>query len=169
MKGRRDRDERGAALVEFGIVVVLLFTLLFGIAEFGVSYDRYLGVRTASREGARQGAVGTFGSTTNCGINGTAASANTQTRSLICLTKSRSGLGNDVRVAITVPSYAPGAALVVCVQYRLRSITGLFGPMLNNKVVQSDVQIRIEEPVSPGLQSTSELSPNGGAIPCAVS
>lgn len=169
MRLRRPRDERGASLVEFGLVGVLLFTLLFGIAEFGVSYDRYLAVRQGSREGARQGTVGTFGTTDTCGITGAAASASTSTRQLICLTKARTGLGNDVRVAVTVPSYAEGEPLAICVQYELSSVTGLFSPFLDNRIVRSDVQMRIEDVAASALETTSETAPNGGSISCAVS
>lgn len=165
----KNRRQRGVALVEFALVGSLLFSLLFGIAEFGVSYDRYLAVRSGSREGARQGTVGTVGSDSSCGINGSAASANLNTRQLICLTKARAGLGNNTRVAITVPSYAEGKQLVVCVQYELSSITGLFAPFLDGRIVQSDVQMRIEDELPTALQSTSETSPSGGSIPCAVS
>lgn len=166
---RRRRDERGAALVEFGLVSVLLFTLLFGVAEFGIAYDRYLGVRQGSREGARQGIVGTVGSDTSCGINGSATSASQTTRQLICLTKSRTGLGDDVRVAINVGTYAQGEPLVVCVEYQLQSVTGFFGPFLDDRVVRSAVQMRIEDTLAVALQSTSETSPSGGSITCAAS
>ena len=165
----RRRPERGASLVEFGIVSLLLFTLLFGIAEFGISYDRYLGVRSGSREGARQGAVGTVGTNDSCGINGPAATANLTTRRLICLTKARTGLGNQTRVAINASSYVPGGDLVVCVRYPLASVAGLFSPVLNGRVVQSDVQIRVEEVVSPVIQTTAETPPHGGSFTCAAS
>lgn len=162
------RRDRGASLVEFGIISLLLFTLLFGIAEFGLSYDRYLAVRSGSREGARQGAVGTVGTNIACGIDGSATGANVTTQRLICLTKARTGLGNSTRVAINADNYVPGGDLVVCVRYPLNSVTGLFSPLLNGRVVQSDVQIRVEEVVSPPIQSTRENSPNGGEFPCAA-
>lgn len=47
------RNKRGAALVEFAIVVLLLFTLLFGIIEFGLIIKDYLTVSQGAREGAR--------------------------------------------------------------------------------------------------------------------
>jgi hypothetical protein len=168
---RRREPERGAALIELALAGMLLFLLLFGVVEFAVSYDRFLGVRQASREGARQGVVGTLGSDDTCGINGDAVSANSSTKQLICLTKSRSGLGDDARVAITVPDYAQGEPMAICVQYELHSITGLFAPFLDGRVVQSDVQMRIEDPTAdPVLETTSERSPrDGGDIPCEVS
>lgn len=49
--------ERGAAAVEFAIVLPLLCAILFGIVEFSIiMYDKAL-LTSASREGARFGAV----------------------------------------------------------------------------------------------------------------
>ena len=52
----RDR-ERGASLVEFAFVVPLLTLFLFGIVQFGIAYDMKQSVNSASREGARIGAL----------------------------------------------------------------------------------------------------------------
>ncbi len=38
MLRRRMRSERGAAVVEFALVVPILIALVFGIAEFGRAY-----------------------------------------------------------------------------------------------------------------------------------
>jgi Flp pilus assembly protein TadG len=51
------RDDRGAAMVEFAIVVPLLFTLVFGIVDIGRAYFLYNNLTNAAREGARYGAV----------------------------------------------------------------------------------------------------------------
>jgi Flp pilus assembly protein TadG len=57
MSNRLKRKD-GAALVEFAIVVTLLFTLVFGIIEFGLMLKDYLGLSQAAREGARSAALG---------------------------------------------------------------------------------------------------------------
>lgn len=50
-------DRRGAALVEFALVLPLLLVLIFGIIEFGIIiYDKAM-VTNAVREGARTGIV----------------------------------------------------------------------------------------------------------------
>jgi hypothetical protein len=49
---------RGAALVEFAIVSVLLFLLVLGIIEFGLLMKDYLTVNQAAREGARSASLG---------------------------------------------------------------------------------------------------------------
>lgn len=54
--GRR-RDQRGAVAVEFGILAVLLFTLLFGIIQFGLWFWAWQTGAHAAREAARVAAV----------------------------------------------------------------------------------------------------------------
>ncbi len=53
----RGKDERGAALVEFAIIMPLLFTLVLGIVEFGWLLSNDLDIRHGAREAARQAAV----------------------------------------------------------------------------------------------------------------
>ncbi len=57
MIGRR-RFRRGAAMVEFAIVVPLLMLLLLGIMEFGMLMHDHLMLEQGTREGARTAAIG---------------------------------------------------------------------------------------------------------------
>ena len=50
---RRMRSERGAAAVEFALVVPILISLVFGIAEFGRAFYIQSTITGAAREGAR--------------------------------------------------------------------------------------------------------------------
>lgn len=52
------RDERGAAVVEFAIVLPVLVMLIFGIIEFGRGYNAKIELTSAVREGARAAALG---------------------------------------------------------------------------------------------------------------
>lgn len=54
----RDPSERGAAAVEFALVLPILVMLVFGIVYFGLGYNAKLGVTAAVREGAREAALG---------------------------------------------------------------------------------------------------------------
>lgn len=47
------RDQRGAALVEFSLVVVLFFVLLYGIVAYGLMLALKQSVTNAANEGAR--------------------------------------------------------------------------------------------------------------------
>ena len=51
------RGERGAAAVEFALIVGLLLTILFGIVQFGRAYSEVVVLTGAAREGARLAAV----------------------------------------------------------------------------------------------------------------
>jgi Flp pilus assembly pilin Flp len=54
---RRRRSERGAAAVEFALIAMILFTLLFGIIQFGLWFWAWQAGGHAAREAARVAAV----------------------------------------------------------------------------------------------------------------
>lgn len=54
---RRHRDERGAAAVEFALVSLLFFTLLFGTIQFGMWFWAWQQGAHAAREASRFAAV----------------------------------------------------------------------------------------------------------------
>src|SRR5947209_18265060 len=54
----RRGSRRGAALVEFAIVVPLLLLLVMGIMEFGMIMHDYIMLAQGAREGARTAALG---------------------------------------------------------------------------------------------------------------
>jgi hypothetical protein len=49
----RRRDERGAAVVEFALILPVLVMFVFGIVEFGRAYSARIELTAAVREGAR--------------------------------------------------------------------------------------------------------------------
>ena len=51
------RDERGAAMVEFAMILPLLVLLTFGIIEFGVAFNASSSVSQSSRAGGRTAAI----------------------------------------------------------------------------------------------------------------
>lgn len=55
--GARHHDQ-GAAAVEFALVSVLLFTLLFGIIQYGYLFFQYQAAAASAHEGARLAAAG---------------------------------------------------------------------------------------------------------------
>jgi Flp pilus assembly protein TadG len=54
---KRIRKEEGAVAVEFAIIMILLFMILFGVIEFGITLSKYEVYIGAAREGARYAAV----------------------------------------------------------------------------------------------------------------
>ncbi|HLF79369.1 MAG TPA: TadE/TadG family type IV pilus assembly protein [Dehalococcoidia bacterium] len=57
-RSRRRRNERGQALVEFGLVSVVFFLLLFGIFDMARLFESWMSVQHASREAARYAITG---------------------------------------------------------------------------------------------------------------
>jgi Flp pilus assembly protein TadG len=51
------RSEHGQTMTEFALVLPLLVMLLFGIIQFGVTFNHYLTLTDAVRAGARKAAV----------------------------------------------------------------------------------------------------------------
>ena len=51
------RGERGQALVEFSLVSLVFFFLIFGVIDFGMGLHSWITITSAAREGARLGAV----------------------------------------------------------------------------------------------------------------
>ena len=54
---RSRRGERGAAAVEFALVLPILLTLVFGIVEFGWAFGQQVSLGNAAREAARTMAI----------------------------------------------------------------------------------------------------------------
>ncbi|MCG6157478.1 TadE family protein [Rubinisphaera margarita] len=101
----RDSRRRGAALVEFALVAPLLFTLIFGIIEFGRLLMVQQMITNASREGARQAILDGSSAThvrqtvtdhlKACGISGAAIQVTPGTGKV--------SFGKPLTVAIHVP------------------------------------------------------------------
>lgn len=56
-RSRRVRDHRGAAAVEFALIVPIVILLLIGTVTTAMVYSNHLAVTNAVREGARYGAA----------------------------------------------------------------------------------------------------------------
>ncbi len=52
------REQRGQTMVEFALVMPVLFLVLFGIIQFGALYNDYITLTDAARVGARKAATG---------------------------------------------------------------------------------------------------------------
>lgn len=55
----RTSSERGASMVEFALVIPVLFALLFAIIQFGIAFNRVQALHAAAREGARSASIST--------------------------------------------------------------------------------------------------------------
>ena len=152
----RGRGECGVAMVELAIALPILLLLMFGMIEFGIAYNDDIALRQGVREAARQGAVGNFGPAFTagapCHLTG-ASVASTNVKNLMCLTKSRIGLDNTaVRVKVlsgasdflTTGTFAKADSLIVCAQYPLKAVTGMFSGIIGDAILRTKTSMRIE-------------------------
>ncbi len=187
----RRRTESGAALVEFALVLPILVTLLLGAVDMGFYLNDTGKLRSAVREAGRRASAGGYGNTTCPSGFGQSAAASytsgdpraTESSKVLCLAKLfayESGL--DARIATRVVSFDSngvvqagrneawdsGNALVLCAQITSRSRTGLLGPLLNNRVIQSRVTMRIMNSMANGPGEASEATFGGDWSGCTV-
>lgn len=166
-RSRTTRSERGAALVEFALVAPVLVLVLVGIIQFGLVLNDYQAIRHGVRDGARQAAVQTYGSASpSC----TTASAPEEVKKVICLTKDRIGLDNEVRVHVRYfgPENDDDAndhgSVLICAQRRVDAITNMF-PFVDGIKQKSSILMKMEKPISAGINTTAayaETAPAGG-------
>lgn len=156
--GRPERRDTGAVLVEAALILPLVVLLFMGIIDFGLAIADSNSLRQGDRESVRRAVVGDVGDDADCAIGGVPATDDTAR--LVCLTKEKAGLdASKTRVAVKLDeSYEEGEALILCAQYPLRSVTGFFGFLLNSKVAQAQVDMRIEK----GTLDIEEFSESGG-------
>jgi Flp pilus assembly protein TadG len=111
---RRWTSERGAAAVEFALVLPLLLLLVFGIVEFGRAFQVQATLSAAAREGVRVMAVQDDQAAARAAVR----SASTGLPSV----------PSDIHIAVTPLSCSATAGnATVTIHYRLESLTGFFG------------------------------------------
>jgi Flp pilus assembly protein TadG len=164
----RRRGDRGASLLEFAIIAPIFFLLVFGIIDFGFTFNDMQSIRQGAREGAREAVVKNFGTDVDCGLNGPAAAAIGDVKAMICQTKERAGLGDSLRVSVKVTAVAPAGfknnSVKVCVTQMADSITGFFSPILDDRPLRSEIDMRAERSMGPTIDlggTWSEVDPSG--------
>lgn len=121
MSGRRSdqRGERGAAVVEFALVVPVLLLLVLGIAEFGRAYNIQTVVSGAAREGVRTMAV-----------ENDIGAARAATRAAAPTLQLSEGQIDVSPSTCPVGSASPTVSATVTVTYRMSFVTNLFADSL---------------------------------------
>ena len=119
------KRQRGAAAVEFAIILPVLLFMLLGVVDFGVFFGQNISLQSAAREGARQGIT-----------QGPVITSTEQARGLLDNSKLQ------IAFKVDTSSGAPGN-MVVCVRYPQSSLTGFFAFALNG-VSQAKTVMRME-------------------------
>lgn len=107
-------SERGAAAVEFAILLPLLLLLVLGTIEFGRAYNAQLTLTNAAREGVRVMAIGNDPTAARNAAKNAAASVSTTIPN------------SDIALSTEVCS--TGAQVTLTINYQLSTITGIAGP-----------------------------------------
>lgn len=118
-KGGLSREERGATLVEFALVLPVILLLVFGMIEFGRVLNAQIVIRNAAREGARAGSVGKSAAEIAACV----------------LDMSPTLDGGALSVAVTNAQGATGEAVVVHVAYSVDVVTPLIAAFFSSNPV----------------------------------
>ncbi|MEO6529858.1 MAG: TadE family protein [Specibacter sp.] len=140
----RDARQRGAAAVEFALILPVLLFMLLGVVDFGMFIGQNISLQSAAREGARQGIT-----------QGDVIKYASQARGLLDESKLQ------IKFAVDTSAGAPGT-MVVCVRYPQSSLSGFFSFALNG-VSETKSFMRME---GTPLATTGEKNWSGGT--CAT-
>lgn len=156
----RVREEGGATLVEFAILMPLLLVLILGIVELGWAFAQYQDVRHGAREGARLAAVNFPEGDDPPGTTRTQAN----TAALLSETCARMGLVFDGAVVFQGNGSA-GDEITVTATAPAGSLSGFLDwAFPDSLVLRSSVSLRSEQPAT-WANTDLGLYPNGQPCP----
>ena len=136
--GRRGRD-RGAAAVEFALVMPVLFMLLMGIVNYGLWFNDSLQLRQGIRESVRQAVVQYPKSPDTC------ATSTFTLDSVVCETRAQLGPPTDVTyVYVSAPGgWQRGQSVYVCGAVVVQGFSN-FVPLPAGGLLRSKTRMSIE-------------------------
>jgi len=116
------REQRGAAAVEFALVVPLLIVLVLGIAEFGRAFQVQGTLSAAAREGVRVMALQNDQAAAKTAVRNAASSLNPTI--------------TDAEITVDPPTGCPtvnagSTSVRLTISYPMPYLTGFFGSGLN--------------------------------------
>ena len=139
---RRLRTDKGAALLEFALILPLLVMLLLGVVDFAYLFAQNLDVRHGAREGARLVAVNYQPNPANSG-----ASQTTDIVNEVMARMDASALTTVTLEACGTGTVGDGAKADVTVQGQ--TLTGVLDWAIPNPItLSSHVEIKIEQPAT---------------------
>lgn len=153
LRWRRRRDD-GATLVEFALVVPVLFVLLFGMIEFGWAFFQLNDVRHGAREGIRLVAV-------NADPNPSGGSPSDQGERLAQAACERMDRSDGVIITVTLHDldsnlvYEVGDDAVLVAEKPLSQITNVLAPILDGVALSEKITTRLEQNPDPSINGTT--------------
>ena len=159
---RRCHGDAGNAIVEFALTLPLIIVLLFGIVDFGFTFNDWIAVRQGGREGLRQALVDTHTPggkddwSCDTDFSKDTPLPKSDAMNMVCFTKSRVGLDDkDTRVKIFGTDFHQNQPVKVCVQYKVSSFSGLFATFFENKVLFAQAESLLEKD-APNMRPVEE-------------
>lgn len=163
---RRRRTTRGAAAVEFALISMLFFPMLFGLLDYGLWFADSLSARSGVREVVRK-AVVQSDVRTSCNVT-----TYSYFEKLRCnVREDVSPLSGPIYVKVTTGAdgWVKGKPLVVCAMIKANGVTGLM-PLPGDRIITSRTEMSIEvDTVKPtgatgtGVQYSQDTLPTGFA------
>ena len=138
-KGRARASERGASAVEFALVSVLLFTVLFGILQYAIYFWALQSGSHAAREAARQAAVGEL----SCTQFASAVLDNAQGELPSTVLAKRTYYTNAAMTTEATPPVV-GGVVKVNVSFKSLDLNFPFVPFINDGLVSEQGVARVE-------------------------
>jgi Flp pilus assembly protein TadG len=135
--------DKGAAAVEFALVVPILIVLLCGIIDYGLYFANALGVRSGVSEATRQLIVSNFSSDCD-GFAASGSGAAVTAKIKDCV----GPVAGTVDVKVKYNQWQPGNNITVCAVVDVQGVTGLT-PMPNDGLVSALVVMPIQQPTAP--------------------
>jgi Flp pilus assembly protein TadG len=135
------REQRGTAVVEFALIAIPLFLIVFGILDFGRALNYYNDVTQLAGQGARAAAV-------NTNIDGTTADGNFQ--AILGAANDSPELKNKVQVCISSVPTQVGQPVTVSVKYRFHFTALIASIPITLRATQSERS----EVANPGYSAT---------------
>jgi Flp pilus assembly protein TadG len=160
--GKRRHNQRGAEAVEFALITVVLFPLLFGIIQYGFFFNDFLQARQAVRLGARTAVVLT---TPACGGN----AANSALAIKCNTTNQASPVSGAVSTYVAAPNgWNVGQPMLVCQAVKTVNIIGIL-PLPNSGYALAKTQMTIEQDTSTGATNPTGTFPANDTDPTGKS
>lgn len=135
MSRRNIRAQHGQTMVEFTLVVPILFVILVGIFQFGALYNDYVTLTDATRVGARKAAVSRHSATPE-------ADAEAAVRSAASDIDEACAGGEGLCVEVDTPAWEHGETVVVRATYPYE--IDLLGLVVASGELTSETTERVE-------------------------
>ncbi len=143
--------DRGAAAVEFALIMPILFTLVIGIVQYGLYFYDAHGTRAGVREAARQAVVqGSFAGCSGAYLD-----------KVRCGTKAQvDAITGPIAVKVTAPTWQRGKPVTVCAEVQSQIIG--FVPMPRDGLIRTKTQMSIEVDAPVPASLVSQDAPLSG-------